>query len=135
MKLSNALIIRLGNLGLANTHEHDLKVDAAYPVFRFRRDAMRVYRELAEHQAALRKEAGEDKAKFDELNAAFLKDTSEVYATPIGVQDFLLLSAENRRTPVPGKDTFVDFFHTFENDLEGILWADEIPAPESEVKP
>ena len=79
--------------------------------------------------------AGEDKAKFDELNAAFLKDVSEVYATPISVQDFLLLSAENRRTPVPGKDTFVDFFHTFENDLEGILWADEQPAPQSEVKP
>lgn len=135
MKLSNALIIRMGNLGLANTHEHDLGGDAAYRAFRFRRDAMRVYRDLADHQAALRAEAGDDKAKFDELNAAFLKDVSEVYATPISVQDFLLLSAENRRTPVPGKDTFVDFFHAFENDLEGILWADEQPAPQSEVKP
>lgn len=126
MKVSNALIIRLGNFGLANTSEHDLPGDAAYIAFRFRRDAMKVYRELADRQAALKAEAREDASRYDEMNAALLKDTSEVRATPLGVRDWLTLSAENRHTLMPGdRDVRVDFFRFFESDLEGILWKDD----------
>ena len=130
MKISNALIIRLGNFGLANTSEHDLPGDAAYIAFRFRRDAMKAYRELAERQKELQADTAGDTTRYDELNAELLKDTSEVRATPLYVRDYLTLAAENRRTPMPGdRDARVDFFHVFENDLEGILWADDNEAP------
>lgn len=125
MKLLNSLIIALGNNGLANTSEHELPGDEAYKSFRFRRSAMKVYMELAERQAELKKDAAGDNERYKELNAALLKDTSEVWATPLAVKDYLVLSAENRHTPVPGTERTIDFYRAFENDLEGILWADE----------
>lgn len=125
MLLSNRLIIALGNAGLGNTTEHALAGDAAYAAFRFRRSGIKAYQELAERQKELRKEAGEDDARFDELNAELLKDESEVWVRPLSAQDYLALAGENKRTPLPGgKDAFIDFYRFFENDLEGILWTD-----------
>lgn len=125
MKLKNALIIRLGNSGLANTTAHDLSGESAYKAFRFRRSVMKAYGELAERQAALKVEAGEDENRYRELNEALLKDETEVYASPIPVLDYLALASENRRTRVPAKgELYVDFFQMYENDLEGVLWED-----------
>ena len=86
---------------------------------------MKAYNELANRQAELRKEAGDDDARFKELNEALLKDESEVWATPLPVQDFLALAGENKRTRIPSeKELYIDLFRVFENDLEGILWTD-----------
>lgn len=126
MNIKNKLIIALGNSGLANTTEHSLSGDSAYNAFRFRRAVMKAYMELGERQAELKKEAGEDEERFKELNAALLKDESEVWASPIPVKDYLALASENKKTPIPNTDGgFLDIFRFFENDLEGILWKDE----------
>ena len=126
MKLQNKLIIALGNSGLGTTTGHSLSGDSAYNAFRFRRSVMKAYQELGERQAALKKEAGDDEERFKELNAALLKDETEVWASPLPVKDYLLLASENKHTPLPGsKGGFIDYFRAFEYDLEGILWKDE----------
>ena len=125
MTLPNSLIIALGNNGIGGTTEHSLRGESAYNAFRFRRSLMKAYNELANRQAELRKEAGDDDARFRELNEALLKDESEVWATPLPVQDFLALAGENKRTRIPSeKELYIDIFRVFENDLEGILWTD-----------
>ncbi len=125
MELKNSLIIRLGNMGLANTTAYNLDGEAAYKAFRFRRDGMKAYNALAERQAAMKAEAGDDTDRFKAMNEALLNDTTEVWASPLPVRDYLALAAENRRTRVPSKDErYIDFFRAFEDDLEGVLWVD-----------
>ncbi len=133
MKLKNSDILRLVNCGLLNTTEHDVPAGQAVYAFKFRRAVGKALGELAEQETELTKGV-KDEAKREELiRALHAEETDLGEIKQMDLESFLILAAENRRTPVhkvgangaPGSTSYVDTFRVCEDLLAGVLYNNE----------
>ena len=126
MKLKNSTILRLVNSGLLNTTEHDIPVGHAVYAMKFRKAIQKAIKELAEQETEIRKE--KDEKRLEELLAAWRNEETEIGEVKrMPLESYLLLSAENRKTPFfNGKETlFFDTFRINEEILAGVLYDED----------
>ena len=132
MKLKNETILRLVNAGLLNTTEHDVPVGHAVYAMKFRKNIGKAIKELAEQEVELTKDVEDEAKKAELLKALHAEETEIGEVKKMTLESYLILSAENRRTPVkvPGPDgetttIYVDTFRVCEDILDGVLYDNE----------
>lgn len=130
MKLKNSDILRIVNAGLLNTTEHDLPAGHAVYAFKFRRAIKKALGELADQETDLAKNEADEAKRRELVNALHAEETELGEIKRMPLESYMILAAENRRTPVhkvgtggkPGRTDYIDTFRVLEELLEGVLY-------------